>query len=280
MGEWTVQPDALLARRRAEPWARSGRAQGRMRLARTDLLMTFHSCSRALRSRASVLAAATPLAIAAGLIVGEAAGSGRGGAVLVLFPVLVGALALADRGPAMVLAHPMAVSSGRISFSLYLVHVPIFEVFWTALRHFPVTGRPACFAALTVLLSTVLVAGIAYHLVEEPARRRMRRIARPAAERVPAVELVAARRAARAGFVPPLPRHAATAERAATLAGALAQVQQRRPTHRVELARGTRTGEGDRLLQRERGRQGRSTTLPPACPSATNAVAAVASDSG
>jgi peptidoglycan/LPS O-acetylase OafA/YrhL len=70
------------------------------------------------RSRASVLAAATPLAIAAGLIVGEVAGSGHGGAVLVLFPVLVGALALADRGPATVLARPWAVQGGRISYSL------------------------------------------------------------------------------------------------------------------------------------------------------------------
>ena len=130
--------------------------------------------------RASGIAALVPLVIAAGLVLGEIAGPGRGGAVIVLFPVLVGALALADRGPAMVLARPLMVSGGRISFSLYLVHIPIFEVFWTALRHFPVAGRPACFVALSVLLSTLVVAGIAYHLVEEPARRRMRRIARPA----------------------------------------------------------------------------------------------------
>ena len=53
-------------------------------------------------------------------------------------------------------------------------------MFWTALRHFPVAGRPACFVALIALLSTVVVAGIAYHLVEEPARRRMRGIRLPA----------------------------------------------------------------------------------------------------
>ena len=177
------------------------------------------------RRRASGIAAAVPLVIASGLVAGEIAGPGRGGVVIVLFPVLVGALALADRGPAMLLARPLAVSGGRISFSLYLVHIPIFEVFWTALRHFPDSGRSAYFVALIVLLSTVLLAGIAYHLVEEPARRRMRAW-RPAAERVPVV-------AARAGFVPPLPRGAA-------VAGAL--VQQRRPAHGVELLRGTRTG--------------------------------------
>ena len=48
---------------------------------------------------ASVLAAALPVLIAAGLLAGELLGPGRGGAVIVLFPLLVGALAVADRGP-------------------------------------------------------------------------------------------------------------------------------------------------------------------------------------
>src|SRR6185437_5751575 len=56
------------------------------------------------RRWSSAIAAAVPLVIAAGLVAGELAGPGRGGAVLVAFPVLVGALALADRGPAMWLA--------------------------------------------------------------------------------------------------------------------------------------------------------------------------------
>ena len=56
------------------------------------------------RRRASALAAALPLVIAAGLLAGELLGPGRGGAVIVLFPLLVGALALADRGPAMLLS--------------------------------------------------------------------------------------------------------------------------------------------------------------------------------
>jgi peptidoglycan/LPS O-acetylase OafA/YrhL len=202
-----------------------------------------------MRRRASGVAAAVPLVIAAGLVLGEIAGPGRGGVVIVLFPVLVGALALADRGPATLLARPLMVSGGRISFSLYLVHIPIFEMFWTALRHFPVTGRPACFVALIVLLSTVVVAGIAYHLVEEPARRRMRRIALPArdvasatsaadARAALALDLVAASRAAAAlpGFVPPVPRPAATSERRPNPAGPLLQAQRARPAHRAALA--------------------------------------------
>jgi peptidoglycan/LPS O-acetylase OafA/YrhL len=221
----------------------------------------------ATRRRASGIAALVPLVIAAGLVLGEFAGPGRGGAVIVLFPVLVGALALADRGPAMVLARPLMVSGGRISFSLYLVHIPIFEVFWTALRHFPVAGRPACFVALIVLLSTVVVAGIAYHLVEEPARRRMRAIALPARAAAPtalaaddraalALDLVAASRAvhsaaARPGYVPPVPRPAARSERRPNPAGPPIQAQRRNPAptaalaaalDRAALARGTRTG--------------------------------------
>jgi peptidoglycan/LPS O-acetylase OafA/YrhL len=141
------------------------------------------------QKRASAVAAALPLAIAAGLVAGELIGPGRGGAVLVAFPVLVGAVALADRGPTMWLARPWAVSGGRISYSLYLVHIPLFEVFWLAQEHFPVLlGRSTPLAhavGLTVLLATVPVAALLHRLVEEPARLRLSRsgpgrIGRPA----------------------------------------------------------------------------------------------------
>jgi len=211
------------------------------------------------RGRASVLAAAVPLVIAAGLIVGEAAGTGRGGAVLVLFPVLVGALALADRGPATVLARPWAVQGGRVSYSLYLVHIPIFEVYWTLLDHVHVgDGQPtlAYASAVVVLLSTFVVASIAFRVVEEPARRRMRRMHLPVRRRpfpqpearrpdapasvdrsVPAPDLVAAFQDVReSGFVAPEPRHAASSDRRPTLAAALVHAQRRRPpAHRAEL---------------------------------------------
>ena len=141
------------------------------------------------RRWASATAAALPLMIAAGLLVGELVGPGRGGAVLVAFPVLVGALALADRGPAMWLARPWAVHGGHVSYSLYLVHIPMFEVYWTALQHERALGPHTLLAHLTglgVLVATLVVAAVAYSRVEEPARRRLLSIRRPGRHQLPA----------------------------------------------------------------------------------------------
>jgi peptidoglycan/LPS O-acetylase OafA/YrhL len=138
--------------------------------------------SEHVRRRASAVAAALPLVVAAGLVAGELIGPGCGGAVLVLFPVLVGALALADRGPAMWLARPSSVSGGRMSYSLYLVHIPMFEVFWVAQEHFPAQlGRSTTTGhavGLMVLLATVPVAALLHTLVEEPSRLRLVRLGR------------------------------------------------------------------------------------------------------
>lgn len=132
------------------------------------------------RRRASALAAALPLVIAAGLVAGELVGPGRGGAVLVAFPLLVGALALADRGPASWLARPVLVYGGRVSYSLYLVHIPLFEVFWLAQERFPhLLGRSSELGhtvGLAVLLLTLPVAALVHGLVEEPARLRLARL--------------------------------------------------------------------------------------------------------
>ena len=80
--------------------------------------------------------------------------------------MLVGALALADRGPATWLAKPAMVYGGRISYSLYLVHIPMFEVFWLAQEHFPqMLGRSTDLGhavGLAVLLATVPVAGLVH----------------------------------------------------------------------------------------------------------------------
>jgi peptidoglycan/LPS O-acetylase OafA/YrhL len=132
------------------------------------------------RRWASALAAALPLVIAAGLEAGELLGPGRGGAVLVLFPLLVGSLALADRGPAMWLARPRMVEGGRISYSLYLVHIPMFEVFWTAQAHSPLHLGPSTVLAhalgVVVLVGTVPVATFVHRVVEEPSRLRLGRL--------------------------------------------------------------------------------------------------------
>ena len=139
---------------------------------------TRRTSTRARRS-ASVFAVVLPLMIAGGLLLGELIGPGRGGAVIMLFPLLVAAMALADRGPALVLSAPWAVYGGRISYSLYLVHIPMFEIYWLALQKFPVLGPDTVLAyvvGVLVFVSTVGVAALAYHAVEEPARRRMRKL--------------------------------------------------------------------------------------------------------
>jgi peptidoglycan/LPS O-acetylase OafA/YrhL len=130
---------------------------------------------------ASVLAAVLPVAIAGGLLAGERVGAGRGGAVIVLFPLLVGALSMADRGPARILSTDWAVHGGRLSYCLYLVHIPMFEIYWLALRRFSGPLAPHTVLAHTVgvlvLLATLPMAAWVYNSVEEPARRRMRRAA-------------------------------------------------------------------------------------------------------
>ena len=109
--------------------------------------------------------------------------------MIALFPLLVGALALADRGPALVLARPWAVYGGRLSYALYLVHIPMFEVYWTALQHVRALGPHTLLAHLTglgVLVATLVVAAVAYSRVEEPARRRLLSIRRPGRHQLPA----------------------------------------------------------------------------------------------
>lgn len=225
------------------------------------------------RRVASVVAAVLPVVIAAGLLLGELAGPGRGGAVIALFPVLVAALAMADRGPAMLLSTRALGYGGRLSYGLYLVHIPLFEVYWFALERSPWLAPQtwqAHVVGVAVLLATVGVAALTYHLVEEPSRRRLRAIA-PAVERLPlrvavalrilrarpvtlpdvaassdgalataAARFAAKRKAlARAGGwsdePSSQPRHAASALRPATLATALVNAQQRRAAHRREM---------------------------------------------
>ena len=141
------------------------------------------------RRTASVAAAVLPVLIAAGLVLGERLGPGRGGAVIALFPLLVGTLALADRGPAAVLARPLAVYGGRLSYALYLVHIPLFEVYWTALQHVRALGPHTLLAHLAgvgVLVAALGVAALAYSRIEEPARRRLLSLRRPGRHQLPA----------------------------------------------------------------------------------------------
>jgi peptidoglycan/LPS O-acetylase OafA/YrhL len=149
----------------------------------TYLVVRRLRASDGVRRAASWIGTATPVLIAVGLLAGELAGPGRGGAVIVLFPLLVGSLALADRGIARLLSTERMVHGGRISYALYLVHIPMFEVFWLALRRFGGSDGGAVPAGNTllahvvgmlVLVATLPVAHLLFVGVEEPARRRLR----------------------------------------------------------------------------------------------------------
>jgi peptidoglycan/LPS O-acetylase OafA/YrhL len=111
------------------------------------------------------------------------------GVAVLTFPVLVGALAIADRGPARVLSTPWMVTGGRISFALYLVHLVVFEVWWTAMDVVPHLQPDSALASLlapVILVAPFPVAYAVWRYIEEPSRIRMRRFApAPAALRTP-----------------------------------------------------------------------------------------------
>lgn len=123
---------------------------------------------------------------AAGLIVvilwaaGAGAGAGGyGGVAVLLFPVLVAALALTDGGLARPLSSPSVVLGGRISFALYLVHMSVFEVSWTLLDVVPVLGGGSPVATLLqvgVMVLPLPAAWALWRFVEEPARHLMRQL--------------------------------------------------------------------------------------------------------
>jgi len=128
------------------------------------------------------LAAGLSVLASVGVLIGLVATAGlpgdRGKVVVLLFPVLVGALALAGGWPARLLSSGAAVHGGRISYSLYLLHVPILEVVWTAMLRYPVLGHGWPASALTVAasLAAVVAAHLMYRVVEEPARAGLRRL--------------------------------------------------------------------------------------------------------
>ncbi|MBB3084791.1 acyltransferase family protein [Geodermatophilus sabuli] len=100
-----------------------------------------------------------------------------GGVVVLLFPVLVGALALSRSGLSRVLATGPMVHGGRISYSLYLVHIPVFEVFWTHMGWTPAIAPGSGLAGYLipqVLLVTVVLAHLCHRYLEEPARLFLR----------------------------------------------------------------------------------------------------------
>jgi peptidoglycan/LPS O-acetylase OafA/YrhL len=100
------------------------------------------------------------------------------------FPGLIAGLALTTRGPARLLATPALVYGGRISYCLYLTHYLLLDVMCTVLWQDP-AQRWVMTPAITLgmpflLLATLPVSAALYHLVEEPARRALVGLLRPA----------------------------------------------------------------------------------------------------
>ena len=110
-----------------------------------------------------------------------------GGLVDILFIPLIVALTVGTGGLPAVLSTRVLVYGGQISFGLYMVHELVHTAWIWAVKQFELTLSPDLTGKLSLLgllvLATVLAA-LLYHLVEEPARRWMRRMVdiRPADE--------------------------------------------------------------------------------------------------
>jgi peptidoglycan/LPS O-acetylase OafA/YrhL len=105
----------------------------------------------------------------------------RGHYIGLLIPVLVllvGVLGMADRHVARLLGSRALVVGGMASYSIYLVHMPIIEIFWKLQMTFPAAlGQGTIGSKLGFVLMPVVVSVLGYLLwrfFEEPARRKMR----------------------------------------------------------------------------------------------------------
>jgi peptidoglycan/LPS O-acetylase OafA/YrhL len=100
------------------------------------------------------------------------------GLLIPVLVVIVGALGMADRHVAKVLGSKALVVGGMASYSIYLVHMPLIEIFWKLQMTFPATlGTGTVGAKLGFILIPAVVSVFGYCLwrfFEEPARRKMR----------------------------------------------------------------------------------------------------------
>lgn len=100
------------------------------------------------------------------------------GVLIPVLVVIVGALGMADRHVARVLGSKALVVGGMASYSIYLVHMPLIEIFWKMQMTFPeALGAGTAGAKVGFILMPAVVSVLGYCLwrfFEEPARRKMR----------------------------------------------------------------------------------------------------------
>ncbi|MBO1266852.1 acyltransferase family protein [Arthrobacter cavernae] len=100
------------------------------------------------------------------------------GLLIPLLVVLVGALGIANRHVVRLLSARVMVIGGMASYSIYLVHMPVIEIFWALQGWFPTAlGPDTAGAKLGFVILPFLVCLLGYLLwkfFEEPARRKMR----------------------------------------------------------------------------------------------------------
>lgn len=105
-----------------------------------------------------------------------------GGLVDVLFVPLVITLSIGAGTLPALLSTSVMVYLGHISFGLYMIHEIVHTMWNWAVQQFAITLVPSWSAKFTVLglvLVSGLLAALLYHVVEEPARRWMRRMIEP-----------------------------------------------------------------------------------------------------
>jgi peptidoglycan/LPS O-acetylase OafA/YrhL len=101
-----------------------------------------------------------------------------GGVMAVLFMPLVVTLAIGAGMLPALLSTRLLVYGGQISFSLYMIHEPVHTVWNWAVQQYTIT-MPKSTAKIVVvglIAASIVAAMLLYHLVEEPARRWMRRM--------------------------------------------------------------------------------------------------------
>ena len=101
-----------------------------------------------------------------------------GGVMAVLFMPLVVTLAIGAGMLPALLSTRLLVYGGQISFGLYMIHEPVHTVWNWMVQQYTIT-MPKSTAKIVVvglIAASIAAAMLLYHLVEEPARRWMRRM--------------------------------------------------------------------------------------------------------